>query len=103
MHTEVTDAALKEVDLTVALNASRSHATPIKAPSAMDKSKARESMMLHQILDASLHLNSAYSMKGEVASPNVSANIIKPRVSNLGYDGDLLNKSTLIQVLQGQG
>ena len=54
------------------------------------------------MLDATLHLNSAETLKGGVQSPNVSMNAIKPIISSLGCEEDNLNKSTMIQVLQGQ-
>ena len=59
-------------------------------------------MPLCQMLDATLHLNSAQTPKGGVQSPNVSVKAIKPIISSLGCEEDNLNKSTMIQVLQDQ-
>ena len=59
-------------------------------------------MPLCQMLDATLHLNSAETLKGGIQSPNVSVKAIKPIISSLGGEEDNLNKSTMIQVLQDQ-
>ena len=83
LQADVTDAALKEVDLsrTLALNASKSDVSPLKAGAAAEEQKERESLPLHQMLDATLQLNSADSLLGKVASPDVSVSQIKPRTS----------------------
>ena len=71
LQEEVADAALKEVDHTIALNTSKIDISPSKVATS-EEVKERKSMPLWQIIDATLPDNSAGKNNGQVASLNTT-------------------------------
>ena len=63
LQEEVADAALKEADRTIALNASKMDISPLKEAATGDK-KERESIPLQQIIDATLQDNTVDQING---------------------------------------